>query len=163
MNSTRHAALFSTPLEVGLRALFVLVHQPAPVDLQELTVYDYLLLHSADADGPPSLHPATPHRSGELLVRRKVLREGLELMIARGLIEVHLGDEGIAYSALPVTRAFLDYLDNEYASGLRSRADWIATQFSGWSKSQLQDYVREHLDEWGGEFASESVVRGGVE
>ena len=67
------ATPFNSPLETGVRALTVLAESaPAALDLQRLVYFDYLVVHSADAGGPRSLHPNTPLRNGELLVRRAV-------------------------------------------------------------------------------------------
>lgn len=50
---------FNTPIESGLRLLFVLDEAKGEVfDLQRLVSYDYLLVHSGDVEGGPvSLHP----------------------------------------------------------------------------------------------------------
>ena len=65
---------FNSAIECGLRSLIILEHAfPLEYDLQRLVFYDYLLVHSQDAGGPNSIHPATPHRSGEVLVKRKML------------------------------------------------------------------------------------------
>src|SRR5258708_5507324 len=81
--------LFNTPVESGLRSLFVLeAVRPSGCDLQRLIIYDYFLVHSADVpSGPASLHPATPMRSGELLVRRKLIEAGLNVLMRKGLVE----------------------------------------------------------------------------
>lgn len=77
---------FNSALEAGVRTLSVLVaSHPKAHDLGRLVQYDYLTVHSADADGPPSLHPALPLRSGELLVRRGLIESGLRLMVSRAL------------------------------------------------------------------------------
>ena len=48
--------LFNTPLECGLRLLFLLnACYPKRGDLQRLISYDYLMVHSGDVgDGPAS-------------------------------------------------------------------------------------------------------------
>ena len=52
------ATPFNSPLETGVRALTVLAElAPAALDLQRLVYFDYLVVHSADAGGPRSLHP----------------------------------------------------------------------------------------------------------
>lgn len=72
---------FNSPVESGLRAC-VLLYSLFPIasSLQRLVVLDYMLIHSDDVpDGPPGLHPKTPYRSGELLVRRDTLHRGIIL------------------------------------------------------------------------------------
>jgi hypothetical protein len=159
VRDSRASELFSTPLELGLRALFLLAVLPTPVDLQRLVVLDYLLVHSADAGGPESLHPATPHRSGEILVKRDVLRQGLRLMTSRDLISTDFSSDGIRYRATDLTQPFLRYLAGPYIDELRDRASWVAQKFGGMSNQILGEYVTLHLREWGGEFLNEAVVR----
>ncbi len=158
--STRHAALFSTPLELGLRALVVLeAMRPAAANLQRLVAYDYLLVHSSDAGGPESVHPSTPHRSGEILVKRDVLRAGLLLMVSRALLDVVMTPEGVRYSATEITGPFLGYFDGGYIAQLLERGAWLREHFSGMSDEELQDLIARNLDQWGGEFTSEALVR----
>src|SRR4051794_17728522 len=109
--------LFNTPIESGLRSLFVLeAVSPGECDLQRLVVYDYLLVHSDDVTGgPPALHPATPLRSGELLVRRTLVEHGLLLLIRKGLVTKKYTKTGIYYSATGHAKKFLEYLTTEYA------------------------------------------------
>lgn len=160
-HAPRAARLFSTPFEVGLRAMFLLrALAPARCDLRRLTIYDYLLVHSADVEGgPASLHPATPHRSGELLVKRDLMRDGLTLFVSREIVRIHLDQEGVTYSASELTVPFLSYIDVPYAERLRETASWVATHFGAMGDEALDAYVAERLDRWGGEFTLESLVR----
>ena len=78
---------FNSPLETGVRALVLLAESyPAQMDLQRILEFDYILVHTGDVDGPPSVHPALPLRSGELLARRQLIERGLVLMMSRGLV-----------------------------------------------------------------------------
>lgn len=156
----RHAALFSTPLELGLRALIVLeAIRPATADLQRLVAYDYLLVHSGDAGGPESVHPSTPHRSAEILVKRDVLRAGLQLLLSRELVGLEMSPGGVRYGATDLASPFLGYFDGEYVVRLRQRAAWLRERFAHLEDQALQAMMNENLDRWGGEFASESLVR----
>jgi len=65
---------FNSPIATGVRALILLAESyPDQLDLQRLLEFDYILVHTKDVDGPPSIHPALPLRSGELLVRRQLI------------------------------------------------------------------------------------------
>src|SRR3954470_12842134 len=90
---------FNSPFEHGLRMLFVLdAARGESADIQRLISYDYLLVHSGDVPGgPESLHPAVPFRGSELLVKRDLVRSGLDLMFARELVEKRLTEQGIVY------------------------------------------------------------------
>jgi hypothetical protein len=159
MNTTLTAEhLFNTPIESGLRALFVLeaVH-PHACDLQRLVIYDYLLVHSEDVpSGPPSLHPATPLRSGELLVRRNLVGHGLQLMICKGLVQKSFEPQGILYTATDYTKPILTYFQSAYAVRCGEISLWIAKRFQPLSDDELREFIRENLGRWGAEFTRES-------
>ncbi|HEX4022170.1 MAG TPA: ABC-three component system middle component 2 [Acidobacteriaceae bacterium] len=146
---------FNSPLECGLRALALLEasSQRTACDLQRLVFYDYLLVHSGDVtDGPPSIHPATPLRSGEALVRRHWVERGLLLMLSRELIQRNFSNVGISYASTGITSPFLAYLEQPYTTLLRERAKWVVSQFGGLSDTDLVTYFKTNLDRWGGEF-----------
>jgi hypothetical protein len=151
---------FNSPLEIGLRALVVLNEAyPLEYSLQRLVVLDYLIVHSDDIpDGPEGLHPKTPHRNNELLVRRKVLNEGLHLYQSRGLISQRFQSEGIYFGATESSSSFLDVLQSEYVIGLRQRAQWARVRFGADSDEVLTALVRDQIGNWGAEFTLESVL-----
>ena len=147
-------AVFNTPLECGLRsAALLLAASPSGYDIQRLVQYDYLIVHSGDiAGGPPSIHPATPHRAGELLVRRKLVEEGLDFMARRLVVEKDFTGAGITYRAGEYAVLFLDALTSDYPTQLRKRAEWVVAKFKDMSDQELGDYMRERWSQWGAEF-----------
>jgi len=151
---------FNGPVEIGLRALCVLTTAfPAAYALQRLVVFDYLLVHSDDIDGgPKGLHPRTPYRGGEILVRRGVIQEGLTLYESRGLVERVYKDGGIFFAATDKSADFLDTLSTEYLNVLRERADWVVDSFGLLDDADLDAMVRERIGTWGAEFSMESVL-----
>jgi hypothetical protein len=155
------SSLFNSPIETGLRSLFVLnAVAPTMVDLQRLVAYDYLIVHSGDMpEGPSSLHPAVPYRGGEWLVRRDVVGRGLSLMYSRELIARDFSPLGIRYHATPLTTAFLAHLQSPYAEGLRIRAIWLAQRFSDLLDGQLSELMTANVGEWGAEFERQAAVR----
>jgi hypothetical protein len=149
--------LFNTPIESGLRSLYVLeAVRPRTCDLQRLVIYDYLLVHSQDVDGPPSLHPATPLRSGELLVRRKLVEHGLQLMIRKGLVTKSFSSEGMYYTATEYADPVLKYFRSDYAARCVEISRWIAQRFQSLSDDNLREFIRDNLGRWGTEFTRES-------
>ncbi|KGP77758.1 ABC-three component system middle component 2 [Paenibacillus sp. 1A_MP2] len=158
---------FNSPLEIGLRALIILsVNQPAYLDLQRLVYYDYLVLHTrdiGDPNSPDSIHPATPHRSGEIVVRRKAMQDGLDLMYSRTLLEIVFGGNGVSYIATELSNAFLDLFESEYYKLLRNNAFWVSQFFSEYSDEELKGYIDNKLGSWGGEFMYEALTRSGLE
>ena len=161
MNPTPAAAhLFNTPIESGLRSLFVLeAVSPGECDLQRLVIYDYLLVHSDDVTGgPEALHPATPLRSGELLVRRTLVEQGPHLLIRKGLVTKSYTKAGIYYTATKVARPFLEYFKSAYAARCVQISKWIAGRFQPMSDDELRQFIHENLGRWGAEFTRDSVL-----
>lgn len=152
---------FNGPIEIGLRALTLLSDAyPTAFSLQRLVVSDYLLVHSDDLpDGPLGLHPKTPHRGNELLVRRAVLEQGLMLYQSRGLLERHYTETGVMFAATERTAGFLDALSSGYAAELRDRAAWLVSLFGNTSDGELMKIANSQVGEWGAEFAMESVLK----
>jgi len=151
---------FNSPIEIGLRSLCVLTGAyPALYSLQRLVVLDYLLVHSDDIPGGPAgLHPQTPYRGGEILVRRGVLQQGLMLYQSRGLIERIYEKEGVFYSATDRSASFLDALEADYVAGLRDRVEWVVDTFGVLAEHDLDSMVRERIGQWGTEFTMQSVL-----
>jgi hypothetical protein len=151
--SERKVTPFNSALETGVRTLALLVASyPRAHDLHRLVQYDYLTVHSADADGPPSLHPPLPLRSNELLVRRHIIERGLLLMISRHLARRDPSDSGFVYAAEESAGAFLNNLRAEYLTALRERAQWVIRTFDSLTMDQLDSVVRQIFQAWTTEF-----------
>ncbi len=108
MSQEHKPITFNSPLEAGIRAVSILgAAYPQTYDLQRLVAFDYLLVHTGDIGGPDNLHPPTPMRSAELLVRRKLVEQSLLLMMTRDLVEREVTSEGIKYGAGENAATFL--------------------------------------------------------
>ena len=145
---------FNSALESSLRALCLLYEAfPDAYDTQRLVFFDYLVVHSGDVeDGPESLHPATPFRSNEWVVRRRLVDQGLRLLMQRGLVRPEFHDTGILFSASEAAGAFVACLSEGYTEQLRERAKWVISTFGLTEEAELNDYFTRHLDRWGAEF-----------
>jgi hypothetical protein len=152
---------FNSPVECGLRSTVLLTAAfPNKLDIQRLVQYDYLLVHSGDvANGPSSIHPPTPNRSGELLVRRPIIEEGIKMMMTKSIIACELSPRGIFYFAGEWSLAFLDQLVSKYTRDLKNRAEWVVQTFTSYSDSNLSDFMRERWSNWGAEFELESFIQ----
>ncbi|MCK1663361.1 ABC-three component system middle component 2 [Bradyrhizobium sp. 151] len=160
-DTTSSARLFNTPLECGFRLLFVLDAGKAESDLQRLISYDYLIVHSGDVDGgPPSLHPAVPFRGTEFLVRRDLVRAGLDFMFSRELLDKHHSPSGIVYAGTALTKAFVQLLSSRYAAALRARAEWVASSFGAMNDDDLSRFMSRNIGRWGAEFDRLTSLRG---
>jgi hypothetical protein len=129
---------FNTPLEAGLRGLFLLVAADRrSLDVQQLMYLDYAMVHTADFDGPPSLHPRSPSQGSQLLVRRALIQDGLDLMRSRDLVERRFLAAGIAYRATASGRHLAGEFTSSYAALLRNRAAWAVREFGHRTEVEL--------------------------
>jgi hypothetical protein len=150
---TQAVQTFNSPIETGIRALILLAESyPKQLDLQRILEFDYLMVHSGDVDGPPSIHPALPLRSGELLVRRQLIERGLLLMISRGLVNRHATQNGFLYQAEDDAGPFLDALMADYLDDLKDRAVWVVDRFSEMSDHDIRVMLTSVYDQWTREF-----------
>jgi hypothetical protein len=144
---------FNSPIETGVRALILLAESyPERLDLQRILEFDYLMVHSGDVGGPPSLHPALPLRSGELLVRRRLIERGLLLMMSRALIMRVATESGLGYEAADSAGPFLDCLTSSYVDDLKQRAEWVVKTFGRLSDQDIRKALGAVYDQWTREF-----------
>lgn len=149
-----NAALLDGPVELGVRSLHLLLAAyPHPLSLQSLVGYDYILTHSDDVvGGPPGLHPKTPLRNGEILAKRMVLQQGLDLMISRGLAEKAYRDNGVYFAVSEDTASFIDSLKSTYHKEVEARSLWIMENFPPETPEIIEHFIHANIDSWGAEF-----------
>lgn len=152
--------LFNTPLEIALRLIYVFNATNKALDLQRLIYYNYLIIHSADVEGAPnSIHPALPNRACEMLVSRKIIKSGLNLLISKGIIQVVYSKSGIKYKSNSETSFVNEHFNSKYSEELKIRAQWLIDNFDKLSDSKLSDMMNKNIGKWGSEFtASRSVL-----
>lgn len=99
----------------GYARVVAVVSTARALQLTSHPLVSKLSVHSDDAPGGPvGLHPQTPNRGGELLVRRDTLRQGLMLYQSRSLLERRFEQSGLYFVATERSGSFLDALDAEY-------------------------------------------------
>jgi len=157
VDAVRSPQLFNSALETGVRALIVLnAAFPRMFDLAQLTWFDHLVVHTTDVGGPKSLHPDLPQRTGELLVRRRVVEEGVQLMRRLHMIIAIADDNGIAYLASEEASALVETMHTPYALALKSRAEWLAHKLDELSSYELAELIAEKIGRWAVEFQGEA-------
>lgn len=163
--SKRNVDVFNTPIEVGLRALIILNELSAKsMDLNQLVIYDYMVTHSNDVDdSTESLHPSIPYRSGEIVIKRKVMQEGINLMYSRELLDIEYTKNGVYYKSNELTLYFIKHLASTYAQDVIQNAQRLKEQFKRYSEMDLYEYINGNISKWGSEFTKESLVRGGFD
>lgn len=146
--------IFNSPIEVGLRSLIIFAEfSDTDVDLQKLVYLDYFLIHSGDVSGgPDSLHPASPFRSGEIAVKREILKQSLQILHKKNLLSVVPSPEGIKYKICDSGLKFVKKQTGDYAKSLKERAIWLKASFGSMSQSDLDEYVSKNIKSWGAEF-----------
>lgn len=145
-----------------MRVLTILVESfPAHLDINRLVLLDHVLLHSADFDGPESLHPPIPIRVGELGVKRQHIEVGLQAMIRADLAVMSAEEDGIAFCASESAESFLNLLESDYARVLRARAHWLVQNLGTLDDACLRERMREISSHWSEEFEVTRHARGG--
>jgi hypothetical protein len=150
-------ALFNSPLEVGLRVLFILNYvYPKSIDTQRLVYYSYLSLHTGDfSEKFNSLHPPIPYRSCQIVIQREIVQEGIRLLMSKGLIVTDYRESGINYSAHKNASVFINYFQSEYSLQLTNRIKLVLEWFEEMTDKQLDVYITKNLTKWGSEFVDE--------
>lgn len=147
------ARTFNGPLEAGLRSVALLVAAyPAAYDIRQLTIFDYLLVRTSELNGPESLHPPSPIQSPDATVRRKIVQDGIDLMISRSLICREPTPAGITFVAGDAAAPFLDSLCSPYLERMKERANWIGDYFKNCPQEAIAEAVQEIFDKWVAEF-----------
>jgi hypothetical protein len=158
---TPGVALFNGPLETGVRAVVVLdAAYPRSFDLARLTWCDHLVVHTGDIGGPSSLHPDIPQRTGELLVRRRLVEEGVNLMRRLHMINANVCAHGIIFQAGEEASAFVDSLRSGYALELKVRAKWLADYLAEMSDDAMAALIADRIGRWAVEFQGEAGPAG---
>lgn len=149
--------LFNTSMEAGLRSLGLLVAVfPQSLLAGQLVALDHIVVHSRDfdPDAPESLHPASPYRRAEPVVRRALVTKGVDLMVSRGLMIRLPTRDGFAYSASEDASAFLSALGSSYWNELLERTRWAATRFGKLSEEELIGVIGRRVDDWVSELSN---------
>jgi hypothetical protein len=148
--------LFNGPVETGLRALVLLdTAFPTSYDLIRLTWFDHLIVHTGEFGGPPSLHPDLPQSTGELLVRRALVAQGLQLLRRMHMVELTADSRGLEYRATDAASAMVNSMATPYALALRERAIWVVDMARRLSAEELKSMFSSRLGKWAIEFQGE--------
>jgi hypothetical protein len=151
--------LFNSPIEIGLRLLFIFHATNKALDLQRLAYYNYLLVHSADVpDAPQSLHPNLPNRSCEIVINRSLVQKGLKVLLAKQLIDVKYTKKGVYYKANRLTSILAINFTTEYSNMLKNIGSWVVKSFDTMSDNKIEQYFNSNLGKWGSEFSREFQI-----
>lgn len=139
----------SSPLEVGVRALVLLAETfPRRLDVAQLVYLDHAMLHSGDLEGgPDSLHPDLPVGPGELGMRRRLIEQGLVVLMRAGLADLTATEDGFLYGATDEATSFLDVLEAPYLGQLKERAEWLTSAYMH-EGTDVRDGMKQITQNW---------------
>ena len=153
--------LFNSPLEVGVRVLTLLVKAfPSRLDINHLVFLDHALLHSADLNGPESLHPPIPIRVGEFGVKRQHVRDGLSVMVRAGLVQIETSERGVEFCANDGAENFLKLLESDYARALQRQARWVVDEHNVSNYTYLREQMKKICSHWTKELETMQYEKG---
>lgn len=149
----RTSSSFNSPLEAAIRAIVILAAvYPRKLDMQLMVTLDHIIVHTEDISGPQSLHPKLPLRNAEILVRRKIVEQGLFLLISKNLADRSIAGGGIYYVASDYAAPFLASLESSYTAKLKARAIWIENHLLQLEEQALRILVDRVFGKWTQEF-----------
>ncbi len=148
--------LYNSPLELGMRALIILRHHSAMIDLDKLMYLDHLALHTEDIGGPPSLNAPIPNREVQIFARKQLLQQGLTILLSKQLISVITSSDGIGYAINKTGQKFLEYFTSDYFINLNSTVQWVTERFQQLSTQRLGAFINTQLGLMSSEFLNES-------
>jgi hypothetical protein len=139
----------NSPLEVGIRALVLLTETfPRRLDVAQLVYLDHAMLHSGDLeDGPASLHPDLPAGPGELGMRRRLIEQGLTVLLRAGLADMTATADGFLYGVTEEATSFLNALQSPYVGQLKERADWLTSTYMH-EGTDVRDGMKQITQRW---------------
>jgi hypothetical protein len=151
MDGTKNQpALFNSDVETAIRSLAVLeAMYPRRCNLSELTWFDHVVVNTGDfVGGPSSLHPKVAVSTGEFLVRRHLVSEGLRILRLLHLVDELHENDGIFYEAGEEAPQFLSMLIVPYHAQLKIRAKWVAEKFHNMTTDQIEVEIRDTVGRW---------------
>lgn len=139
--------IFNNPIEISLRILILLnIDINNEYNLEKLTYFDYLMIHSGDIDNAPdSILPNSPYRFFEFHVNKENILQSVEFLWRKGLVDINYNANGIFYRANRLTNLFVKTLHSELSEQLKYTASWIVNNFYKYSESDLKELFYSKL------------------
>lgn len=145
-----------------MRTLVLLTEAfPKRVDVAQLVYLDHVMLHSGDIDGgPASLHPDLPLVPGELGMRRRLIEQGLVVLMRAGLADMTATEAGFLYGATDEAASFLEVLEAPYLGQLKVRAAWLTAAYVH-EGLDVRDGMKQITRNWSDHFRGTASNDGG--
>ena len=152
--------IYNTPVEIALRLLMIIVKNKKEIDIDKLIIVDYLSLHgSLVNDELISIHPDNPFHGLEVYSKINVVKQGIELLISKGLIDVRFNCTGIEYTSNAISEYFLSYIDSEYYLELEKNIEVVTKIFKNYSSDDIRRYLYDNIELWNSSSVSDYLDR----
>lgn len=130
----------------------------APVTIERLIAYDYLILHGKDVFSElESLHPKSPNSSNEFLIKRELFKRGLHLLISKELVKINITKDGISYQGGSLAPMFCEKLNSGYANKLYAAVQSVINTCTSYTDRELEEKIKTRVLVQDSLFKSESV------
>jgi hypothetical protein len=126
--------------------------QRRKLSLDELLIYDHLILNTFDVNGPASLHAPIPNRGVQVYSKKQIFQRSLAYLLSKDLCILISDENGILYSINSNGSSLLEYLESEYFTRLCQKANWVNQNFGQLNRSELNIFVKKNIANWGTEF-----------
>ncbi|GEM_PF-4756807 len=161
MKATNNHLLNST-IEVALRVLVILtINCSEKFDVERLGYYDYVSTRLNDYnDKFKSLHPYTPYKHGELIVKRELIQSALALLLKKDLVKIEYGTEGVNYYSNKYSSYFLSHFKSEYYLELCKHVEVASNNLSNIKTEDLRKLFKRNINKMEMQFKFECLIRG---
>jgi ABC-three component (ABC-3C) system Middle Component 2 len=100
------------------------------------------------------LHADLPERKGELLVHRRLVQAGLELMRRCHLVDQESIEDGLVWRASDDAASYVELLETAYSTRLKTCAAWLCQEVRVRTKVGFKAFVRQELGNWNEAFSA---------
>jgi len=148
--------IYNSIFEISIRLLVVLkLIERSKLSIDELLIYDYLILNTFDIGGPASLHAPIPNRGVQLYSKKELLKKSLSFLLSKKLTDVHNEKDGILYTINENGHLLLAYFESEYYHKLVDKTIWVNKIYGNLSRNELNQFVKKNISNWGTEFMAD--------
>lgn len=134
--------IYNTPIELGIRASFILYSiSPSEASINKIAYLDYMSIYSRNFTGIPSLHPEVPMHQMEFLLRFDNLKNGINYMIKKNIINANTTNAQIVFKKGENAFSFINLLDNSYYNELILRCKKVSEIFGHLNESELYQII----------------------
>lgn len=154
--------ILNTPLECALRILIILSENRTDFfDIEKLGYYDYLCVNLRDySESHISLHPQSPYRTGEILIKRPLVKTAIKVLVQKGLVNITYNSSGFGIAANEFSQYFLSQIQSEYALKFTESTKIASKLLDGKTNEDLRTFFETFSKNYDEKYMNESILRG---